>query len=103
VALRAPTRPTLRRYGLTLEDWRRIATAQRGVCFVCRQLPKSERLHIDHEHVKDWKKMPPEKRKKHVRGLLCFRCNTTYVGRSITVERARNVVTYLERYEEKAA
>lgn len=76
-------------------------TAQGGVCFVCHQLPKSGRLHIDHEHVKKWKKLPPDQRKRYVRGLLCFRCNVSFVGRGVTVERARNVVSYLENYTDR--
>lgn len=73
-------------------------TQQGGLCYVCHQLPKSGRLHIDHEHVKKWKKLPPDQRKRYVRGLLCFRCNTSFVGRGVTVDRARNVVSYLENY-----
>lgn len=50
----------------------------------------------DHKHVKGWKAMPPEKRKLYVRGILCWFCNHSYLGRSMTLERARNVVKYLE-------
>lgn len=42
--------------------------------------------------------MPPGERVKYVRGLLCWRCNATYLGRGITIERSRNVTTYLERF-----
>ena len=94
-----PSALTLRKYGLTPETWRVIADRQGEVCYVCQQLPKSNRLHIDHDHVRGWKKKPPQERARFVRGLLCFRCNTTYVGRSITVERARRVVEYLLAYE----
>jgi hypothetical protein len=43
--------------------------------------------------------MPPEQRRLYVRGLLCWRCNTTFVGRGITVERSRAVTVYLEQFE----
>ena len=94
-----PSVATLKKYGLTPDDWEKIAARQDRVCAVCRQLTKTGRLCIDHFHVKGWKKMPPEKRKLYVRGLLCWRCNTTFVGRGITVERSRGVTSYLEAFE----
>lgn len=96
-----PKPATLKRYGLTLEEWEAILERQGGLCAICETLPKSGRLHIEHQHVKGWKKMPPNERKKWVRGLACFRCNTEYLGRSITVARARNVVSYLEAFDDK--
>lgn len=69
------------------------------MCFVCGKMPKTGRLCIDHEHVKGWKKMPPEERKLYVRGLLCWFCNHTYVGRAITIEKSKRVTQYLEGYE----
>lgn len=95
---RPPKPKTLKKYGLTLEAWQTILERQGGVCAVCGQLPKSFRLCVDHEHQKGWKKKPPEERAKAVRGLLCWRCNTTFVGRGITFERANNVASYLLAY-----
>lgn len=96
-----PTPATLKKYGLSVEEWRAMADSQKHACFVCKQEPKKGRLHIDHEHVKKWKKLPPEERKKAVRGLLCFRCNTVFLGRGMTVERSRNVTEYLENYDKR--
>jgi hypothetical protein len=96
-----PKPKTLAKYGLTLEDWRAILDGQGGVCFVCQKAPTSGRLCVDHEHRPGWKKKPPEERKKAVRGLLCFFCNHYYVGRAITVEKARNVVAYLVRHAQR--
>lgn len=95
--VRAPKPATLARYGLTEAEWRGILEAQGGVCFVCQKLPPSGRLCTDHEHVKGWKKKPPEERKRYVRGILCWVCNHYYLGRGITVAKARRVVEYLER------
>lgn len=95
-----PTKATLKKYGLSVEEWQKLADVQGHACYVCKQEPKKGRLHIDHEHIKNWKKLPPDQRKLAVRGLLCFRCNTTFLGRGITIERAKNVVAYLERYSE---
>lgn len=97
--LLTPSPATLKKYGLSLAEWTVMAEAQGSACAVCKQIPKKGRLCIDHEHVKKWKKMPPEQRKLYVRGLLCFRCNTTFVGRGITVERSEGVTTYLKNYQ----
>lgn len=102
-----PKPPTLKTYGLSENEWLLILHDQGYACGVCRKLPSpskargvegKRRFVIDHEHVRGWKRMPSEERKKYVRGLLCYWCNKTYVGRGITVEIARGVVLYLERY-----
>lgn len=96
-----PSKATLKKYGLDDQGWDDIAQRQGYACGVCKQLTKTGRLCIDHEHVKNWKKMPPEQRVLFVRGLLCWRCNTTFVGRGITVERSQNVTSYLVNYQQR--
>lgn len=99
-----PAPATLKRYGLPLEEWQAMLRSQGGVCAICGKVPKPNRktgrvrFVIDHEHVRGWKAMPPERRKLYVRGITCWYCNATYLGRGITVDKARNVVAYLERY-----
>jgi hypothetical protein len=93
-----PSEATLKKYGLSEEEWRVILEAQGGTCFVCKLVPTKGRLCIDHEHVKGWKKMPPEKRKLYVRGLLCWVCNHYYLGRGINISKAKNVAVYLENF-----
>lgn len=78
-----------------------MAQAQNWACPICLKIPSTGRLVIDHEHQPGWKKKPPEERKKAVRGLLCWFCNHTYVGRAITVAKAERVVQYLKQYESK--
>ncbi len=102
-ALIEPKPATLKRYGLTLEDWRIMVALQGGACYVCRKVPTTGRLVIDHEHRPRWKHQPPAERRKAVRGALCWFCNKNYVGRCITVEKARRVVEYLERHMKVAA
>lgn len=99
--LQVPKLATVKKYGLSLEDWQALADAQGGVCYVCEKLTSTGRLCIDHEHVKNWKKLPPEQRKLFVRGLLCFRCNTTFVGRGVTIQRAERVAAYLRAYAQR--
>lgn len=96
--LKVPSEATLKKYGLTAEDWLAIAASQNGVCFVCEKEPSTGRLNVDHDHEKKWKSKPPEERKKAVRGLLCYFCNLHYVGRAINVRKAKRVVEYLEQY-----
>lgn len=97
--VRVPSAATLRTYGLTRQDFDLLLAAQGEGCAVCGKVPDNGRLCIDHEHVKGWKKMPAEQRKRYTRGLLCFFCNHYYVGRAITVAKAQAVLTYLQRYQ----
>lgn len=99
--IQLPTKSTLRKYGLTEADWLAMYHQQDGRCAVCGQVPNTGRLVIDHEHVTRWRARKPEQRKKHVRGLLCWYCNHAYVGRGITVQKARGVLAYLLAYEER--
>jgi hypothetical protein len=97
-AVKQPTAGTLKKYGLSVEEWRAILRRQGGRCAICRRLPKSGRLAIDHQHVPKWRKMKPEERKQFVRGLCCFLCNGKCVSKWVTLERAQNIVAYLEAY-----
>lgn len=99
--LTVPSIKTLDKYGLSLVFWKLIAAAQGYVCAVCGLLPKSGRLCIDHEHVSGFKKLPPEKKRKYVRGLLCWNCNYRFAARGMTEKRARRLVSYLVRYAER--
>jgi hypothetical protein len=99
--LQQPRPGTLRRYGLSLEEWEAIADRQGRVCGVCGGLPASGRLQIDHDHVKGWKKMTPTDRKRYVRGLACFPCNSRHLSRGMTTEKARAIAGYLEAYGQR--
>ena len=95
-----PPKPaTLKKYGLSAAEWMSMLARQGGVCAICKRHPKSGRLATDHQHVKGWKKMPPERRKIYVRGLTCFLCNGKCVSKWVTRERAEAVVKYLSEYE----
>lgn len=98
--MKLPRKETLKKYGLDLADWLELYNLQNGYCPICEK-KLDTRICIDHAHVKGWIKMPTEKRKKYVRGLLHWFCNHYYVGRSITVKKSRNVTAYLERFEKK--
>jgi superfamily II DNA or RNA helicase len=96
-----PTKQTLRRYGLSLEEWKIMADNQGHVCKICKKYPLKGRLAIDHEHVKGWKKMPPEQRKKFVRGLLDWFCNSKVLTRGVDILKLEGALAYLKEYEAK--
>ncbi len=93
-----PSDKTLSKYGMDDLDWVRLALGQGSVCAICKKLPPSGRLMIDHEHRKGFKRMSPDQRKDCVRGLLCFRDNYHFTARGMDIERAKNLLAYLERY-----
>lgn len=93
--VKEPSEETLRKYGMRRDHFFTILNRQGGVCAVCRTVPKSGRLNIDHAHVKGWAKMSADDRIKHVRGLLCYWCNKSHVGRGITEEKSERVTAYL--------
>ena len=102
-----PSPGTLHKYGLTLDDFKRILEAQGGICPICGKVPNPSkrdgkiRWVVDHYHRRGWKQLPPEKRKQFVRGICCWFCNKYYLGKAITVEKSKNVTAYLERFENK--
>jgi len=100
-ALRVPTVATLRKYGMTVDEWVGIAAAQGNVCAICRRVPQSGRLCVDHQHVRGWKRMGAADRRRYVRGVICFLCNGKCVNKWMTVERAQAVAAYLIRYRDR--
>lgn len=87
-----------RKYGISLRDYGELLKAQKGVCFICGSPPKTRSLHVDHVHVKGYKKFTPSEKALYVRGLLCFQCNKLLMGRGMTREKAKRIVEYLNRY-----
>lgn len=102
--MKTPTKQTLRKYGLDYTEWVDIGLSRPGfgLCQVCGKIPASKILHIDHEHVRGWKKMPPSERKKYVRGLLCYTCNRFHLSRGMTRQKALSIAKYLEEYEKRS-
>lgn len=93
--LKAPARATLLLYGLTFEDWFRLAERQRFVCAICLRQPASGVLCIDHAHVAGWKQLDSDERRLFVRGLLCWHDNRNVVNRYATLEKLRRAVDYI--------
>lgn len=96
-----PSRATLRRYGMSQDDWLDLLREQKSVCGVCRLPPKNGKMVVDHHHVKGWKKMRPAQRKLFVRGLCCSFCNFYLLGRMMTANRADAVARYLRAHNKR--
>lgn len=97
--IKYPTKVTLAKYGLSLEEWVEILHSQNDVCAICLKQPTSGRFYVDHFHAKGWKKMPPEERKKYTRGLLCYIDNLKILTKGVSIQRLRSAADYLERFE----
>lgn len=104
-----PKAQSLKKYGLTQEEWLEIVRKQGNVCPICGKLPENGKLVTDHEHVRGFsdkrlkKKLfdTADKKKRTVRGCPCARCNLNFLPEGMTSKIARNVVTYLEAYEKR--
>ena len=109
--VKVPSAETLRKYGLSLEDWLEFIPVPEGVerteanvlehgyCVICKKQPATGRMVVDHFHAPKWKKMPPDERKKYVRGVVCTTCNHFCLTRYMTAAKARNVAAYLEAFD----
>ena len=89
---------TLKKYGLGVADWEKMLRKQRFVCAVCREVPESGALQIDHEHVRGFIRMTAAEKRKYVRGLLCPFCNHYVVGRHKTPDKLEAAAKYLKAY-----
>lgn len=99
--IKIPSKATLRKYGLKLEEWMNMFNSQRGKCPICeRSFDEKVRPCVDHFHVKNFKKMKPEQKQAYVRGLACFYCNRRLLAKGMTTSRAYNIFIYLKRFDE---
>jgi hypothetical protein len=82
------------KYGISKEDYLSLVERQENKCAICNneetapntwKKDKARRLAIDHCH-----------KTGIIRGLLCYRCNTTLGKVEDTPELLRNMAAYLE-------
>ena len=74
------------KYGITLEQYQELFTAQGGRCAICLRSPKKLRLSVDHDH-----------KTGAIRGLLCWQCNTGLQRFRDDAERLLRAAQYLAR------
>lgn len=99
LGIKPPTAATLKKYGLTEREWLGLLKAQGWVCAICQR--RVVTWNTDHEHVAGWKVMPPEERKRYVRGVLCTHCNYRHVPSRFPAELAQRMAEYLTKYEKR--
>lgn len=90
---------SLKKYGLDSQGWLRILRDQGWVCRIHMEPSSTGRYVVDHFHAPRYKELSDEDKRSLIRGITCWYCNHAYLGRGITVEKARNVVAYLEEFE----
>lgn len=87
-------RNSVKKYGLSLEEYREWVDAQDNRCAICDQLPSgtrnNKRLHIDHDA-----------RTGEVRGLLCGKCNTALGLLNEDIVRFHMAMEYLRDAEDE--
>lgn len=109
--VKQPTDPTLKKHGLCSEDrkqakpelWQEMLDRQGGVCGACGSDPPSGILNIDHEHVRGYYQMPPERQRLYHRGLVCYLCNKFRLARGATIAQLEGGAAYLRAYAERKA
>lgn len=114
--IKPPSRATLTKYGMTEDEWWDMCEECNYTCVVCGKEFGDRPLVIDHEHVKGFKArkkrkakkghtikvrvMSPSERRNYVRGIIHNYCNR-FVRRWLTLDRAKAIVNYLERFERR--
>lgn len=78
----------LRTYGITEAQYESLLKKQGRKCAVCRNpvLEGDRNLAVDHNH-----------KTGEIRGLLCFRCNHTVIGRHTDPDLLQRAVDYLRQ------
>lgn len=75
------------KYGITLDEYNAMFSAQGGCCLICRSPQKpGKRLYIDHNHTTG-----------QVRGLLCQPCNSLVGFCFESVDVLSSAIEYLSR------
>ena len=97
--IKAPAPATLRRYGLSADEWLALLAGQGWRCPICHKSGASVTWNTDHDHVPRWRYMTPEERKRYVRGVLCAYDNHRRVNSRMSAAEARRIADYLAAYE----
>ena len=98
--IKEPRPATLKKYGLSLNEWKNILAEQGYRCPICKNV-LYKTTNIDHFHAKGWVNMPDERRKSYIRGVTCWYCNKNAIYKGVTIEKACNLVDYLVDFEKR--
>ena len=84
------------KYGITPEQYDQMLKDHDGVCAICKQPETASRagkiklLSVDHSHTT-----------KQIRGLLCDNCNKALGNMHENIERLKNAIEYLSKYQQE--
>ena len=73
-----------RAYGISIEEYERLFTSQRGRCAICGCRPDTRPLEVDHDH-----------KTGRIRGLLCRECNLALGKLGDNVKTLKKAVEYM--------
>lgn len=80
-----------RRYGITLEQKRKMVEEQDGKCAICeKELNKGRDINVDHCH-----------NKNKIRGILCNNCNRGIGLFKDNPEIIRAAINYIEKHKDE--
>ncbi len=88
----------LRNYGITVNEYEVILKEQGGVCWICQNPPKNNRLSVDHKHEKGERRRGPREKRSRVRGLLCWHCNAALGKFKDDPKLMRKAAEYIDTY-----
>ncbi len=83
-------RNLLKKYGLTVEEYKALVHKQQGKCRICGKVLELKNLVVDHDHAT-----------KLVRGLLCFSCNVALGLFQEKLDNLKNAVKYMKGFYDK--
>lgn len=88
-----------RMYNMRLEDYNKILKTQNGLCAICLNHAKTNRLCVDHSHF-----CCPENKScgKCTRGLLCYKCNSLLGDCNDSTVILKMAIQYLHKYRKVA-
>jgi Recombination endonuclease VII len=78
-------------YDITVDEYEQLLRVQNEVCGICGEgEPDGKRLSVDHCHVTNV-----------VRGLLCFRCNTSLERLEVVKDWSEKAAKYMKQAEKR--
>jgi Recombination endonuclease VII len=90
-----------RRYGIAPEQYNAALAGQNFACTICQTnllALDTRQVHVDHDDVPGLKKMPPEGKRKHVRGILCGKRNAAIGLLDHDTDRLAAAIDYLAQH-----
>lgn len=87
--LKPRTASSLRKYGLTVEQWKEMLAKGGGRCWICGKGGLTKHLSVDHDHALEKEGFLV------ARGLLCVRCNRALAAWEWSDEVIQKAIDYL--------